>query len=117
MEFKITEIVITDLQQLTGCKEILVVSVSEYKRYVDGQKTDLHGGYAYTAVLPQRKYASLIIRTEELQPSVTQEQLDASPLGGIYAAPVNLKAKIYKRGNDYALSCKAEKFAMKREDK
>ncbi len=110
--YNISNLLITHLEELSGSEEILIVSSAPYNKYVDGQRTNEHGGFSYTVVFPMRKYASVVIKTEEKVASITQEQIDASPIGGIKARTVNFRARVYKSkdSNEYLLSCKADKF-------
>ena len=112
MNYDLSNITLTNFQEVAGSDTAIIVEVAETKLYENGVKTDKHGGYRYTVVLPSKKFASLSIKTEEEKPSVTPEQL-AEAGNCIYAVPNNFSAKIYRSGESFALSCKADGFTLK----
>lgn len=95
------------LQQIANSNEVLLTDIKPFKQYIDGKASDNIIGYTYVCVCPGNKYQEIIIKVEQANPLMSQDELEAKG-GCIKVKPKSFEGRFYRtKSGEYALSCKA----------
>lgn len=95
----------------------IVVDVSKVFKWTDGQRTETQIGINYSVVFKELNFEKLNVKTNELKPVVTQEEIEAN-IEPIYISFDNALVSFYKnyRSGDYLVSVKADRANLVDED-
>lgn len=106
------------VEQATGTTTPIVVSVADDVEWTDGpdgkRHPGAHVGSRYTVLMQQNECAPLVVRTPELTPAVSAEEVAAACLAGqfIRVRFENFTATPYQGKNGMGVSGTAEKCVV-----
>lgn len=85
----------------------LLIGTRPWQEYIDGKRTDRVIGTCYDLVFPKNGYEKITVKTPELTPAITNEEIGEDG-EGILVAPVGFVGKLYRtQTGSWDISAKA----------